>query len=143
MKKQCLVIGLGVFGMSVARRLSEKGIEVLAIDKNMKRVEKANTFATKAICMDISAIDALDGLPIEHFDIGVVGIGEDVSISIITCLALKETGVNYIIAKAGDNLHKRVLDKINVDKIVLPEEYMGIKIANEIIDSEKNKPVIK
>ena len=48
MKKQCVVIGLGIFGMNVAKKLSEKGVEVLAIDKNMKMVERASTFVTKA-----------------------------------------------------------------------------------------------
>ena len=31
MKKQCIVVGLGWFGMNVAKRLSEEEIEVLAI----------------------------------------------------------------------------------------------------------------
>ena len=58
MKKQCIVIGLSIYGMSVAKKLSEEGIEVLAIDKNMKRVEKASNFVTKSVCMDITSIDA-------------------------------------------------------------------------------------
>ena len=40
MKKQCVVIGLGIYGMNVAKKLSEEGMEVLAIDKDMKMVEK-------------------------------------------------------------------------------------------------------
>lgn len=60
MKKQCIIIGLGIYGMSVAKTLSEEGMEVLAIDKNMKRVEKASNFVTKAICLDITNIDAFE-----------------------------------------------------------------------------------
>ena len=133
MKKQCIVIGLGIYGMSVAKKLSEEDIEVLVIDKNMKRVERASNFATKALCMDITSIDAFDGIPISDFDIGIVGIGGDVSVSIITCLALKEAGVNYVIAKAGDKLHKKILEKLDVNEIVLPEEYMGIMTAKNIL----------
>ena len=44
MKKQCVIIGLGIYGMNVAKKLSEEGMEVLAIDKNMKLVEKESTF---------------------------------------------------------------------------------------------------
>lgn len=137
MKKQCVVIGLGIYGMNVARKLSEEGVEVLAIDKNMKSVEKASNFVTKALCMDITSLDAFEGIPIQDFDIGIVGVGEEIAVSIITCLALKEAGVNYIIAKAGDKLHKRILEKLDVDEIVLPEEYLGIMTAKNII--EKNK----
>lgn len=141
MKKQCVVIGLGIFGMNVAKKLSEKGVEVLAIDKNMKMVERASTFVTKAVCMDVTSIDAFSGIPIQDFDIGIVGIGEDVSVSIIGCLALKEAGVNYVIAKAGDRLHKRILEKLDVDEIVLPEEYMGIMTANNILESKELKKI--
>ena len=141
MKKQCIVIGLGIYGMNVAKELSEKGMEVLAIDKEMRLVERASKFATKAVCMDITNIDAFEGIPIQDFDIGVVGIGESVSVSIITCLALKEAGVNYVIAKAGDKLHKRILEKLDVDEIVLPEEYLGIKTAKSILESKELKNI--
>ena len=135
MKRQCVIIGLGIYGMNVAKKLSEEGMEVLAIDKNMKLVEKASSFVTKAICMDITSIDTLEGIPMKDFDIGIVGVGEDVSVSIIACLALKESGVEHIIAKAGDKLHKKILQKLDVDEIVLPEEYMGIMTAKNILES--------
>lgn len=83
----------------------------------------------------------LSGIPISDFDIGVVGIGEDISVSIITCLALKEAGVNYVIAKAGDKLHKRILEKLDVDEIVLPEEYMGLMTAKNILESKELRKI--
>ena len=69
--------------------------------------------------------------------VAVVGIGEDISASIITCLALKEAGVNYIIAKAGDQIHKRILSKLEVNEVVLPEEYLGKLTAKSILENEK------
>ena len=83
----------------------------------------------------------LIGIPVADFDIAVVGIGEDVSLSIITCLALKEAGVNYVIAKAGDKLHKRILEKLDVDEIVLPEEYMGEMTAKNILESKEIRKI--
>ncbi len=136
MKKQCLIIGLGIFGMSVARKLSTEGVEVLAIDKNMTLVEKASKFVDKAICMNITSLDALENLPAENFDIAVVGIGENLSVSILTCLALKEANVKYIIAKAGDKMHKEVLEKLDINEIVLPEEDVGILTAENIINRD-------
>ena len=43
--------------------------------------------------------------------------------------------INCLIAKAGDKLHKRILEKLDVDEIVLPEEYMGIMTAKNILES--------
>lgn len=136
MKKQCLVVGLGIYGMSVVRKLSEEGIEVLAIDKNMKLVEKASEYATKAICMDITSLDSLDDLPLSDFDVAVVGIGENISVSLLTCLALKDANIPKIIAKAGDRMHRKVLEKIGVDEIVLPEEDLGYVTARRIINDK-------
>ena len=44
MKKQCIVIGLGVYGMSVAKKLSEEGIEVLAIDNYMFSIKRSRNW---------------------------------------------------------------------------------------------------
>lgn len=139
MKKQCLVIGLGIFGMSVARKLSEEGVDVLAIDKDMRLVERASKFVNKAICLNINSLDALNNLPMDSFDIAVVGIGENVPVSILTCLALKETKIKYIIAKGGDKLHKEVLEKLDIDEIILPEEYLGIMTAENIVNNKFDK----
>ena len=133
MKKQCVVIGLGFFGMTVAKKLAESGVEVLAIDKEMTNVEKASKFVTKAICTDVTDFDAMDSLPLSDFDFGVVAMGESIAVSVIACMTLKENGVTKVIAKAGSRMHSKVLEKIGVDEIVFPEEYMGEVIAGNII----------
>ena len=54
MAQQVLIIGLGQFGMSLARTLSEKGTEVLAVDTKHHLVEEAAGFVTEAIAMDVT-----------------------------------------------------------------------------------------
>ena len=120
--------------MSVAKRLSEEKMEILAIDKNMNLVERASEFVTKAICMDVTNLESLKDLPLKDFEIAVVGIGEDVPASVLTCLALKEENVNYLIAKAGNRLHRKILTKLDVNEIVLPEEELGIATAKKILN---------
>ena len=139
MKKQCVIVGLGRYGTNIAKTLADSGVEVLAIDKDMRLVERASKFVNKAICLNINSLDALNNLPMDSFDVAVVGIGENISVSILTCLALKETNVKYIIAKAGDRLHKEVLEKLNIDEIVLPEEYLGIMTAENIVSEKFSK----
>ena len=137
MKKQCIVVGLGWFGMNVARKLSEEGVEVLAIDKELSLVEKASKFATKAVCVDVSNSDAFESLPLEEFDVGVVAMAENIAMSVVACLTLKENGVDKVIAKVGDKYHRKVLEKIGVDEIIFPEEYLGILTADRIVENFK------
>ena len=139
MKKQCIIIGLGWFGMNVAKNLSDEGVEVLAIDKNMALVEKASKFVTKAVCLDVSNSDAFESLPLSEFDIGIVAMAENIAMSVVSCLTLKENNVTKIIAKVGDKNHRKVLEKIGVDEIIFPEEYLGQIIAKKIISDEKKQ----
>jgi len=134
MKKQCVIVGLGKYGISIAKKLADSGIEVLALDNNIKMVERVSQYVTKALCIDVRSEDAWSKLPIKGFDVGIVCFGENIAASILSCLELQEMGVKYIIAKAGDKMHKQVLEKLNVNEVVFPEEYVGELTAQKIID---------
>lgn len=136
MKKQCVIVGLGRYGNTIARKLSEAGMEVLAIDNDMKLVEKISGYVTKAICIDVTAPEIWEKVPLKNFDVGVVCFGENIAASILSCIALQEGGVKYVIAKAANKYHREVLKKINVDEIVFPEEIVGEMTANNILNME-------
>ena len=134
MKKQCVIVGLGKYGTSIAKKLSDSGIDVLAIDNNIKVVEKVSSYVTKAVAIDVTSSEAWERLPIKDFDIGVVCLGENITASILSCMALQDAGVKYIVAKAGDKFHKKVLEKLGIDEVVFPEEYVGELTARKILD---------
>ncbi len=46
------VIGLGRFGFSVARTLSENGAQVLAIDKDFEKIQEVRDIVTQAVQMN-------------------------------------------------------------------------------------------
>lgn len=132
-KKQYSVIGLGRFGLSVARKLHEAGQEVLGIDMNVQRVEDAELALTHAIVADSTEEQALLSVGIRNFDCVIVAIGNDMQSSILTVLLLKELGVKKVIAKAQDKHHGKVLDKIGADWIIYPERDMGERVANQLL----------
>jgi trk system potassium uptake protein TrkA len=49
---------------------------------------------------------------------------------------LKEMGVRYILAKAGGSRQKQILESIGVDRVVLPEEEMGERVAYSFITND-------
>ena len=133
MKKQCVIVGLGRYGTHIAKTLSDAGVEVLAIDNDMKVVERVSSYVTKAICMDVTSEEAWDKLLLKNFDVGVVCFGENITASILSCMALQDAGVKYIIAKAGDKFHKQILSKLNINEVVFPEEFVGEMTAQKIL----------
>ena len=133
--KQFVVIGLGRFGSSVATTLSENGYDVLAIDKDPERVQALANQVTHAVEADGTDEDALKTLGVRNFDVAIVSIGDDVSANILCTLILKELEVPYVIVKAPDRLHGKVLTKVGADRVVYPERDMGARIAHNLISS--------
>lgn len=131
--KQYLVVGMGRFGTSVAKSLCEQGHEVLAIDGQKEAVDDIAPFVTEAVQMDVTDEAALTSLDVASFDAAIVSIGTDTRASILVCVLLKELGVPYLIAKANDDLHAKVLTKIGVDRVVFPERDMGARLARSIV----------
>ena len=133
--KQFVVIGLGRFGSSVATTLAENGYDVLAIDKDPERVQALANVVTHAVEADATDEEALKTLGVRNFDVAVVSIGDNVSANILCTLILKELEVPYVIVKAPDKLHGKVLTKVGADRVVYPERDMGARIAHNLISS--------
>lgn len=133
--KQFVVIGLGRFGSSVAKTLYELGCDVLAIDNDEDLIQDISDEVTHAVQMDATEESALRTLGLRNFDVAVVTIGTNIQSSIMVTLLMKEMGVKYIIAKANNDLHAKVLKKIGADRVVLPEKDMGIRVANNLVST--------
>lgn len=131
--KQFVVFGLGRFGMSVATTLSEAGYEVMAVDQDEEKIQDISSFVTHAVQADATDAETLKSLGIRNFDIAVVAIGRDIQSSIMVTLLLKEMGVAYVVAKASSELHEKVLNKLGADRIVSPEQDMGVRIATNLM----------
>jgi trk system potassium uptake protein len=134
-KKQFAVIGLGRFGTSVATTLFKTGYEVLAIDASADRVQKFSNEVTHVVQADTTDEGALKALGIRNFDVVVVAIGEDVQANVMTTLSLKEMGVKFIVAKARNELHGKMLEKIGADRVVYPERDMGVRVAHNLMST--------
>lgn len=134
-KKEFAVIGLGRFGGSICRTLSEQGMEVLAIDIDEDRVNEFANIASHAVVGDSTDESVLKSLGIRNFDHVIVAIGDNIQASILTTIILKELGVKHITVKATNDYHEKVLKKIGADQVVHPERDMGERIAHNIISN--------
>lgn len=133
--KQFVVVGLGRFGSSVARTLAENDYNVLAIDSNEEKVQEIAKEVTHAVEADATDEEALRTLGVRNFDVAVVSIGDNIHANILSTLILKELGVPYVVVKAQNALHGKVLSKVGADRIVYPERDMGVRIAHNLISS--------
>lgn len=134
-KKQYVVIGLGRFGTSVAKTLYALGNDVLAIDTDEDVIHEISDNVTHGVQMDATDEGVLKSIGIKNFDVAVITIGSNIQSSIMVTLLVRELGVKYIIAKAHNELHAKVLYKIGADRVVLPEKDMGMRVAHNLVSS--------
>lgn len=132
MSKQFVVFGLGRFGGSLVKEFHEMGVDVLAIDKSEDKVNEFANYATHVVVANAIDESTLKQLGVRNFDHAFVSFGDDVEASILTSLLLKEYGINQVWAKAQNEYHHKVLEKIGVDRVIHPERDMAKRIAHHI-----------
>ncbi|HCJ67043.1 MAG TPA: potassium uptake system protein [Elusimicrobia bacterium] len=132
-KLQFVIIGLGTFGMHLAKNLAGKGAQVLAIDEDEEKVHEVSTLVTQAVQADATNDKTLRELNISDADAAIVAIGESMEASILTTLLLKEIGVKKVIVKGISPLHGQVASKIGADKVVFPERDMAERLAESLV----------
>ena len=133
--KTYAVIGMGQFGLQLAKRLSELGNEVLAMDASPERIQHIADHVTQAVVGDAQDSGVLRALGVHNMDCAIVAIGEDMAASVLTALNLKELGVPQVICKAKDANHRKILEKIGVDRVVIPEWEFANKLAQGMCSS--------
>lgn len=131
--KQFAVIGLGSFGRKVAVTLSEKGAEVIAIDKVSSKVEDIKDKVVHAVALDSTSLDELKGIGITDVDTVIVALGEQQEAAILTTVLLKNLGVGEVIARAMNDLYAQILKMVGADKVILIEEQMGEQLAKALV----------
>ena len=131
MKKRVCVIGMGRFGIGVARELYQAGHDVLVVDTNEQKVQGMLGLTTYAVRADATNESALRELGVADYDVAVLTLGdENVQASILIAMVLKDMGIPFIIARAATELHGETLERIGVDRVVYPEEESARRVSH-------------
>ncbi|MEF9958714.1 MAG: TrkA family potassium uptake protein [Niameybacter sp.] len=126
------IIGLGRFGMALAKRLCELGKEVLVIDQNESKVKELRSHTQYAFVANELTKEVLEEAGIQNCEVVVVCIGEKIDVSILTTLNVVSLGVPKVIAKAISYEQGCVLEKIGAE-VVYPERDMALRVAKKIV----------
>ena len=123
--KSVLLIGIGRFGMHIARHLNEMGHEVLAVDNIEERLEAVMPIVTSAQIGDSTNADFLESLGISDFDVCIVAIGDDFQSSLETASLLKELGAKLVVSRASSDMQAKFLLRNGADEVVYPEKQLA------------------
>lgn len=127
-----VIIGLGKFGASLGEKLTETGNEVIGVDIRMSKIENLKEKLTHTINLDATDIDAVDNLPLKDTDVVIIAIGEDTGANIMAAALMKKKHVKRIIGRVVDPLQKTVLEAMNINEIIHPEEEAAERWAKKL-----------
>lgn len=132
MSQRIFIIGAGRFGTHLATRLSELGCDVTLGDQNAKLVQDLADGGFRTVRLDADDAGDLRDAGVQDADSVVVAIGEQMQASILCSLVLKELGVRHVIARAINDKHAQILEKLGVDRVVAPARDSAVSLAEQL-----------
>lgn len=130
--RRVAIIGLGRFGLTLARELGASGVEVIAIDRNQHFVDEIKDDVDIAVRLDSTDEEALLSQQINTVDVCVVAIGENFEAALLTASIVKKLGVPQIICRAQTAVHAEIFSRIGADEIIQPETQAGSELARRL-----------
>ena len=126
------IIGLGRFGMALAQSLAAAGREVLVVDREQGKINQAAAFTDNAYRVDELTRENLEAIGLQECEVVIIGIGEQIDVSILATLTVLRLGVKRVIAKAKSAEQGEVLTTLGAE-VVYPEKDMAVRLANKLI----------
>lgn len=128
------VLGLGKFGSAVALELSRLGAEVLAVDRNRRLIEDVSPYVSQAEGFDATEHQMLASRGVGKMDVAVIAVGTNFEASVLITMHCKALGVANVVAKALTEEQEAVLRKVGADHVIKPEEDMGKRLAEHLVN---------
>ena len=130
MNKQVCVIGMGRYGSTIARELYQSGHDVLAIDADEARIQDQMGQVTYAVRADATNESVLRELDLPDYDVAIVALGSDnVQASVSVAVLLKSLGIPMVMARAANDQHGDILERIGADRVLFPEAENARRVA--------------
>lgn len=127
--KSVLVIGLGRFGTYIAKKFTELGNHVMALDTDEEKINEILPFVTTAQIGDATKESVLQSIGVDNFDICVVSVGENFQSSLETTSLLKEQGAKYVLSRACTEIQAKFLLRNGADNVIYAEKEMAERLA--------------
>ena len=133
MSKLIGILGLGIFGSTIAKTLSEFGSDVIAVDKYEENVNRIEPYIAKGVVGDFTDIELLRTIGLEDCDAVVIATGTYLEASVLGVLNCKKLGIKHIIAKAKNKNYLEVLEEIGSTIVIQPEKESGMRVAKNLL----------
>ena len=134
-RRSYAVFGLGRYGRAVALELVAGGADVLAVDRIEANVNALAGDIPLCKCADVTDPDVLRQLDIGNFDTVIIAMAENLEATVMSIMLCKAMGVETVIAKCGNEMHRKILTRVGADQVVQPESESGVRLAKNLLSA--------
>jgi trk system potassium uptake protein len=133
MKTQICIIGIGRFGLQLAKSLARNGMDVLAVDRSKERVDLVKDIVTQAVVIDLVDEESLRAMGIDEIETVIVAIGRNFEDAVLLTRILKyNLEIDRVIVRSVDNMQREILEIVGADQVILPEQDAAVKLADNL-----------
>ena len=127
------VIGLGEFGLQLARTVAAMGHKVIGVDISQARVQQAQQELDQVYRADAAEEGVLRQLRFQDLDCAVVSVGE-VELSLSITLDLQSLHLPDIRVRAVNVAHRKILARLGISQVILPEHDVAVMTAHRLLN---------
>lgn len=132
MNKEIAVIGLGKFGYYFAKTLMQLGFRVIGIDSKQSKIQMARDNLSQVYQADATNQTALEQAGLRSVSYVLVSVGDSIAASAMISMYLKDMNIPQVWVKAVSPDHKRLLEKIGVEQVIIPEHMAAVSMASRV-----------
>lgn len=132
MVQEIAVIGLGKFGFYFATTMMQLGFNVIGIDRSEANVQKARNELSQVYKADATSKEALEQMGLEEISHVLISVGDSIASSSMIAMYAKEMKIPKVWVKAVSPDHQRLLKKLNVDEVIIPEQMAAVHLASQV-----------
>jgi trk system potassium uptake protein len=128
-EKSFAVIGLGQYGLSVAKALIDNNQQVIGIDRDEARVKMLEDKLASVFTTDCTNNHSLREVGVQNVDVAIVTFGDNLHDAIITTALLSDMEVPHIVVRVDNMEYAPILKKIGAHEIIHPTDDAGRSLA--------------
>ena len=132
MRRTIGVLGLGVFGRTVVKELTDEPVDIITIDKDKTITQRIESYVLEAVIGDFTDMGLIKSVGIAQCETVIIATASSLESSVIATLNCKNLGIKNIIVKVKNKRHREIMEQLGATEVIRPEYAAGLKLSKQL-----------